>query len=89
MRVPVVTRTITTTQVELICLNVESGRTESVVMTFPREPKDDDILKQAKREYETNNFKVVYIADRACFTAKYSMLEDEFIKNAKKIEVEV
>ena len=87
MRVPVVSRTITTTRVELICLNVESGKTESVFMTFPREPKDDAILKQAKREYETNDFKVVYIADRVRFTAKYSMSEAEFIKNAKKIEV--
>lgn len=86
MRVPVVSRTLTTTRVELICLNVESGRTESVFMSFPREPTDDYILNQAKREYETNNFKVVYIADRICFTAKYSMSEAEFIQNARKIE---
>nr|DAW58777.1 MAG TPA: hypothetical protein [Caudoviricetes sp.] len=86
MRIPVITRTITTTRVELICLNVESGKTESVFMTFTREPKDDYILNKAKLVYENDNYKVVYIANKVVSTDKYSMYESEFVEKAKKIK---
>lgn len=86
MRIPVVTRTITVTEVELVCLNVDTGNTEICYMTFSRQPKDDYIMNEARKEFETDNFKVVYISHKNVFTSRYSMYESEFVKNARKID---
>lgn len=86
MRDPCVTRTMTTTRVELVCLDVVTGKTEPVFMTFPREPKDEYILTKAKLRYDCDDYKVVYIANKIVSTAKYTMSESDFIEKAKRIE---
>lgn len=83
-RVPMVTRTITTTKVNCLCLDVESGEPFNKEFSLPRTYKDNQALITKIREmYDTDNEKVVHIVDKEETKALYGMREDIFILNSE------
>lgn len=87
-RIPMVTRTITTTKVNVMCLDVEKGEPCNIYVTVPRTYKDDEILlKEAKRiiEIENPGVKTVYVVGKDIIETLYGMTEQEFMKYAKEL----
>lgn len=83
MRKPMVTRTIQTTTVTLMCLDTETAEVENRTVTLPRTYKDEKaILKVAKPLVETDNFKAVTVVDTEVNEVLYGMTEQEFIEHA-------
>jgi len=84
MRTPQVTRTITTTKANVMCLDIEKGEPVNVELTLPRTYKDDKaILKAAEKVLEGENTKPVYVATTTVEETLYGMSEVEFIKHAE------
>ena len=83
-RIPMVSRTITTTKVTLLCVNVNDGESENMVVTVPRTYKDDEkLLKAIRPMYETDELKLVHVLNKETQETLYGMTEAEFIKNAE------
>lgn len=82
-RVPMVTRTITTTEVNVMCLDVENAETFNKRVTVSRTFKDDEkLLKEVKKIVETDTIKAVHIVDKIKVETLYGMPEHEFIEHA-------
>lgn len=82
-RVPMVTRTITRTEVNVMCLDVEKGEPTNKDVTLARTFKDDEkLLKEVKKIVETDTIKAVHIVDKIEVEALYGMAEQEFIEHA-------
>lgn len=82
-RVPMVTRTIVTTAVTVMCLDVEAGEPFNKTVTVPRTYKDDEaLLKKVKPLIETETVKAVHIVDKEEIETLYGMTEQEFIQYA-------
>lgn len=82
-RVPMITRTITTTEVNVMCLDVEKGEPINKDVTISRTFKDDEkLLKEVKKIIETDTIKVVHIVDKREVETLYGMPEQEFIDHA-------
>lgn len=83
-RIPMVTRTITTTEVNVMCLDVQAGEPFNQVLTVPRTYKNnEELLKKVKPLIETDNVKAVHIVDTNEIETLYGMTEQEFIQYAK------
>ncbi len=83
-RVPMVTRTIVTTKVNVMCLDVQKGEPFNESVTVPRTYKDDEVLlKKIRPLLETETVKAVHIVDKEEIETLYGMTEQEFIQNAK------
>lgn len=84
MRKPMVTRTITTTEVELLCVDIEKSETFVKTVTLPRTYKDDNaILKRITEGGVLDNLKPVHVINAITHEILYGMTEDEFINSAK------
>lgn len=82
-RVPMVTRTITTTEVNVMCLDVEKGEPINKDVTVARTFKDDEkLLKEVKKIVETDTIKAVHIVDKRKVETLYGMPEQVFIEHA-------
>ena len=82
-RVPMVTRTITTTEVNVLCLDVEKGEPINKDVTVSRTFKDEKkLLKEVKKIIETDTIKAVHIVDKKEVETLYGMPEQEFIEHA-------
>lgn len=82
-RVPMVTRTITTTKAIVMCVDVEAGEPFNKEVTLPRTYKDNEsLLKTVKPIIETETIKAVHIVDKAEIETLYGMAEQEFIEHA-------
>lgn len=82
-RVPMVTRTITTTKAIVMCVDVEAGEPFNKEVTVPRTYKDSEsLLKTVKPIVETETLKAVHIVDKTEIETLYGMTEQEFIENA-------
>lgn len=80
-RIPMVTRTITTTKVIVMCLDIESGEPCNKSVVVPRTYKDDEtLLKKVKEVLETETLKPVHIVDKEEIETLYGMPEQEFIE---------
>lgn len=83
-RVPMVTRTIVATKVNVMCLDVKAGEPFNEVVTVPRTYKDNEaLLKKVKPLIETDTVKAVHIVDSEEIETLYGMTEQEFIQYAK------
>lgn len=83
-RVPMVTRTIITTKVNVMCLNIETEETCNRSVVVPRTYNDDEkLLKKVKELIETETLKPVHIVDKEEIETLYGMSEQEFIKRAE------
>lgn len=82
-RVPMVTRTITTTKAIVMCVDVEAGEPFNKEVTVPRTYKDSEsLLKTVKPIIETESIKAVHIVDKTEIETLYGMPEQEFIEHA-------
>ena len=83
-RIPIVSRTITTTDASVMCVNIITGETETKTFTVPRTYKDNDkLLKVVKQLAETDELKPVHIVNVEVHETLYGMTEAEFIEHAK------
>ena len=88
-RKPMVTRTITTTKVEVMCLNIITAEPFNKEVILPRTYKDDKkLLKLVQEEFDTEDEKVVSIVHKEEVETLYGMSEQEFIENAKVLDPE-
>ena len=82
-RVPMVTRTLTTTQATAMCLNIETAEPFNKTFTLPRTyPDKEKLLKKVKEIGDTDTEKVVAIVDQTEVETLYGMREEEFVKYA-------
>lgn len=85
-RIPMVTRTITTTKAIVMCLDIESGEPCNKSVVVPRTYKSDEsLLKKVKEVIETEALKPVHIVGKEEIETLYGMSEQTFIENAKVI----
>lgn len=83
-RVPMVTRTITTTKAIVLCLNIEQGEPCNVSVIVPRTYKDEEsLLKKIKPMVETDTVKAVHIVSTEQVETLYGMTEQNFVEHAK------
>jgi hypothetical protein len=83
-RIPMVTRTITTTKAIVMCLDIESGETCNKSVVVPRTYKDDEtLLNKVKEVIETETLKAVHIVGKEEIQTLYGMTEQEFIEHAE------
>ena len=79
-----VTRTITTTKANVLCLDVEAGEPFNETVEVARTYKDDEaLLKAVKPLIETDAIKAVHIVDKEVVETLYGMPEQVFIEHAK------
>lgn len=82
-RVPMVTRTVTTTTVNTMCVDTTKGEVCNRTTTLPRTYNDAKLLKKVKEQLETAELKVVQIVDKTENETLYGMSEQDFINSAK------
>lgn len=86
-RKPMVTRTIITTKVIVLCLDVNSAEPFNETVTLPRTYKDDKkLLKSVEEVINTDTVKAVHIVDKKEIETLYGMTEQDFINNAKILD---
>lgn len=85
-RLPMVTRTIITTKVNVLCLDIENEEPCNMVITIPRTYKDEEtILKKVKPLLETDTLKAVHVVDTETEETLYGMTEQEFVELAHPV----
>lgn len=78
-----VTRTITTTVAEVLCVDTTTQTTTTISVTLPRTYKDEkDLMKAVKNIVDTDTVKSVTVLSTNIVETLYGMLESEFIKHA-------
>ena len=88
-RKPMVTRTITTTKANVLCMDIQTAEAFNKVVTLPRTYKDDKTLMIKVQEVvETDTVKAVHIVDKEEVETLYGMTEQEFIQNAVVLDPE-
>jgi len=84
-----VTRTINVTDITAICMDIETMETlEKTLVITGDSLTNDQALKQAKKAYETETFKVVAIKAMETREELYGMTEIEFLKYARRLDNE-
>ena len=82
-RKPMVTRTIVTTKVNVLCLDIQSAEPFNKEVTLPRTYKDEKkLLKKVEEVVNTDDVKAVHIVDKTEVETLYGMTEQDFIDNA-------
>lgn len=88
-RKPMVTRTITTTKANVLCMDIQSAEPFNKVITLPRTYKDEKtLMKRVQEVVETDNIKAVHIVDKEEVETLYGMTEQEFIEKAVVLDPE-
>ena len=84
-----VTRTINSIEVTAICMNIESSEVENKTLTLTGDtPTNEQALKQLKKLYETETFKVVAVKDIKVTEKLFGMSEIDFLKYAVELDTE-
>ena len=82
-RKPMVTRTIVTTKVNVLCIDIQSTEPFNKSVALPRTYKDDKkLLKKVEDLVNTDDVKAVHIVDKEEIETLYGMSEQDFINNA-------
>lgn len=82
-----ITRTIKSTKASILCMDVETAEPLNKIVVLGGTFKDEkSILKEARKQIETETVKCVSVVDVASETALYKMDEQKFIENAEKIK---
>jgi hypothetical protein len=85
-RVSMVTRTVFTQEVEVLCMNVETATVETKTVEVVGNVSDNTaILKAVKSKIETDTLKAVHITKITEKETLYGMTEEDFIKLAKTL----
>ena len=83
-RVPMVTRTIKTTKVKVLCVSIVENKTFEQEVALPRTYKDEkSLMKQVKVVIENDNVKPLRVISAEEVETLYGMSEQEFITTAK------
>lgn len=83
-RAPQVTRTIQTTEVNVLCLDINKGEPFNQKVVLPRTYKDEKhMLKAVEKMMNTDTVKAVHIVDSTVKETLYGMSEQDFITFAK------
>lgn len=83
-RVPQVTRTIQTTNVSVLCMDIQNREPINIDVVLPRTYKDDEtMLKAVKKIAETDTIKPVQIVSSMVQEILYGMSEQDFISHAE------
>ena len=86
-RKPMVTRTIVTTKVNVLCLDIKSAEPFNKVVTLPRTYKDDKkLLKKVEEVVNTDDVKAVHVVDKEEVETLYGMTEQDFITSCVKFD---
>ena len=81
-----VTRTITTTKVNVLCLNLVSAEPFNEIITLAGTYKDDKlIMKQVALEIDNEEVKAVHVVDKEIIERRYGMPESTFIQYAEEL----
>lgn len=82
-RTPQVTRTIQTTKVNVLCLNIKEGNPFNQTVVLPRTYKDDKaMLKAVEKVINSDSVKAVHVVDSVVEETLYGMSEQKFIELA-------
>ena len=82
-RTPQVTRTIQTTKVNVLCLNIKEGNPFNQTVVLPRTYKDDKhMLKAVEKVLNSESVKAVHVVDSVVEETLYGMSEQKFIELA-------
>lgn len=82
-----VTRTVQTTEVFVLALDVETAEPQNIKVLLAGTFKDKaSALKSAKKVAENDTLKLVQVVGMEVHEDLYGMSEDEFIKLAQKLE---
>lgn len=88
-RKPMVTRTIVTTNVKVMAVEVPTGATKQVELTLPRTYKDEKkLLKTIQDSFDTDEIKHVHIISKEEVETLYGMSELKFIENSTILDNE-
>lgn len=88
-RKPMITRTIVTTEVTCICVDITKGETFNETIIMPRTYTDDKkLLKSVQNYFDTDERKAVSIVNKKEIETLYGMDEATFINNAVKLDNE-
>ena len=88
-RKPMVTRTITTTKANVLCMDIQNAEPFNKVVTLPRTYKDDKtLMKKVQEVVETDTVKAVHVVDKEEVETLYGMTEQEFIQEAVVLDPE-
>ena len=88
-RKPMVTRTIITTKVNVLCLDVTKAEPFNKVVMLPRTYKDDKaLMKKVQEVVDTDDVKAVHVVDKEELETLYGMDEQTFIEQAKVLDPE-
>lgn len=88
-RKPMVTRTITTTKANVLCMDIQTAEPFNKVVTLPRTYKDDKtLMKKVQEVVETDTVKAVHVVDKEEVETLYGMTEQEFIQKAVVLDPE-
>lgn len=86
MRESKITRTITTTTVSVLCLDVVNGEPCNREFKLPGTyKKEKDILKACERAHFEPDVKLVHVVDTEVTTMLYGMPESTFLKYAEPV----
>lgn len=85
-RTPQVTRTIKTTVVDVLCLNIVDGEPFNEQVTLPRTYKDEKaMLKEVEKVINNDVQKAVHVVGFTVEEKLYGMSEQKFIKTADEL----
>lgn len=88
-RVPMITRTLKTSIVDLLCVDLNTQQSTIIKVRLPRAYKNDkDILKIAPN-FVDENIKVVHVLNVEIEPKLYGMTEEDFIKFADELPARV
>lgn len=82
-KTPMITRTIQTTEVNVLCMDIKQGEPFNTTVTLPRIYKDNAaMLKAAAAVIDNDDTKAVHIVASEVKETLYGMKETDFIANA-------
>ncbi len=86
-RKPMITRTITTTKVNVLCMNLTTCEPFNQYFVLPRTFKDDKALMKAVSEkIDNEEVKAVHVVDKQEIETLYGLSEQAFIDNATVLD---
>lgn len=84
MKKPMVTRTILTTEVTVLCLDLIKAEPFNKTVTLPRTYKDEKaVMKKVSAIIDTDEVKAVHVVDAKVNETLYGMTEEQFISIAQ------
>lgn len=85
-RKPMITRTITTTKADVLCLNIKTGEAFNKEVVLPRTYSDTKkLMKVISEQIDNDDQKAVHVVAKTEIETLYGMTEQKFIDGAEVI----